>query len=220
MGMIVLYIILGIMAFITLLLFAYLRVTFSYRDERFVLYIRIGPICYKVPAKKKPRYRSLAKQLRGQKLSGPVEKQQKKQTHKEKQSVLDELRGDLSLPAFLSKIKDITIFLANRYAKKLHITAERLHITVGTGDSATTGVTYGVTVQSIAYLLEFLDNTVTLTPLTKDAVHIHADFAGIWDADIKVAIKIRIVHLLRVFLSALFILKSEQNGESQQNMKV
>ena len=73
--MIFLYIILGILALVLLLLFAYLSVACSYRDGTFSLYICVGPIRYKVPLEKKPRYRALAKQLRGQKLSKFSEKQ-------------------------------------------------------------------------------------------------------------------------------------------------
>lgn len=215
--MIFLYILLGILVLILLLLLAYLRVSFFYTGGAFALYIRVGPIRYKVPLEKKPRYRALAKQLRGQKLSKISEKQKEKQAKKEKTSVLDELKGDLPMPEFLGKIKDILLRLAARYAKKLHITAERLYITVGTGDPASTGIAYGVTVQSASYLLEFLDNTVTLTPLEKDAVQIRADFAGTWAADIRVAMKIRILHLLQALLSAFFMLKRTL---PQENMKV
>lgn len=215
--MIFLCIILGILALVLLLLLAYLRVAFSYRDGDFSLYVCVGPIRYKVPQEKKPHYRALAKQLRGQKLSKFSEKQKEKQTKKEKNSALDELRGDLPMPEFLGKIKDILLRLAARYAKKLHITVKRLYITVGTGEPASTGIAYGVTVQNASYLLEFLDYTVTLAPLEKDAVEIRADFSGTWNADIRVTIKIRTIHLLQASLSAFFMLKRTL---PQENMKV
>ncbi len=218
--MIVLFVLLGVFLLLFLLLLAYLRIGISYKDQSFCLYVQVGPILYKVPLQKMPRYRSLAKQLRGKKLSGQAEASKKKQVKKEKKAALNELRGDLSLPEFLSALKDISIRMAKRYSKKLHITVEELYITVGTGDPATTGIAYGAVVQSTAYLLEFLDCTVTLTPLPKDTVRINADFAGGWDAYIQVNLKIRIIHLLKVLFYTFFQLKSSMNTNEQPNMKI
>lgn len=218
--MIVLFVLLGVLLLLFLLLLAYLRIGISYKDQSFCLYVQVGPILYKVPLQKKPRYRSLAKQLRGKKLSGQAEASKKKQVKKEKKTALNELRGDLSLPEFLSALKDISIRMAKRYSKKLHITVEELYIIVGTGDPATTGIAYGAVVQSTAYLLEFLDCTVTLTPLPKDTVRINADFSGGWDAYIHVNLKIRIIHLLKVLFYTFFQLKSSINTNEQPNMKI
>lgn len=213
--MIVLYVLLGVLFLLLLLLWAYLRIGISYKDQSFSLNIQVGPVLYKVPLQKKTKYRSLAKQLRGKKLSREVETSEKKQAKKEKKNVLDELREDLSLPEFLIVLKDASIRLAKRYAKKLHITVEKLHITVGTGDPATTGIAYGAVTQSTAYLLEFLDCTVTLTPLSKDTVNINADFAGEWDACIQIKLKIRILHLLKALFYAFFQLKSSLDTNEQ-----
>ncbi len=203
-----LFVVLGIIVFLLLLLFAYLRVRISYRDQSFSLYVQIGPILYKVPLQKKSKYRSLAKQLRGKKLSASFDKKEKKRERKEKKNVLNELRGDLALTEFLSALKDISIRLAQRYAKKLHIKVEQLHIMVGGSSPAATGIAYGVAAQSTAYLLEFLDSTVTLIPLQKNAVHVTADFSGNWDACIQVKMKIRIIHLLQALFQTFFQLKS------------
>lgn len=217
---IALFVILGILAFLLLLLFAYLRIHISYRNQSFFLYMQIGPILYKVPLQKKPKYRSLAKQLRGKKLSAPFDKNEKKQGKKEKKNVLNELQEDLALTEFLSTLKDISIRLANRYAKKLHIKVEQLHITVGGSSPAATGIAYGVVAQSTAYLLEFLDSTVTLIPLHEDAVHVTADFSGNWDACIQAKIKIRIIHLLQALFQTFFHLKSAVDTNEQQNIKI
>ena len=64
-----LYVILGILALITLLLVSYLRVQLLYTNKTCTLHICIGPIRYKVPMQKKMQYRKLAKKLRKKKLS-------------------------------------------------------------------------------------------------------------------------------------------------------
>lgn len=214
--MLFLYVILGILALLILLLIAYLRIQIFYTNDIFSLYFCIGPIRYKVPMQKNTHYRTLAKKLRKKKLSAPSAISQKKE--KKKSQALEELRGDLPMPVFLKKLKDLLIGAAQRYAKKLHIQIERLRITVGTGNPATTGISYGICAQSTAYLLEFLDTAVTLTPLKKDAVQIHADFTGTWDAEIKGTVKIRIIHLLQALFKVFFSLKSytDDNSNTQQ----
>ncbi len=214
-----LFVILGIFVFLLLLLFAYLRILIFYRKQSFSLYVQIGPIRYKVPLQKKVKYRSLAKQLRGKKLSASFNNKEKQQKKKEKKNVLNELRGDLALTEFLSALKDISIQLANRYAKKLHIKVEQLHITVGGSSPAATGLAYGAAAQSTAYLLEFLDSTVTLIPLQKDAIHVTADFSGNWDANIQAKMKIRIIHLLQALFQTFFQLKSSVDTNEQENIK-
>ena len=210
--MIFLYVILGILALIALLLVSYLRVQLLYTDETCTLHICIGPIRYKVPMQKKVQYRKLAKKLRKKKLSSKAVSTAKKET---KQSqVLEELRGDLPLPVFLKKLKDVLIDAAKRHAKKLHIQIDRLRITVGTGNPASTGISYGICTQSTAYLLEFLDSAVTLAPLHKDAVQICANFTGDWDADIKGTVKIRVIHLLQALVTVFFSLKSNFDMDS------
>ncbi len=218
--MIVLCVLLGILLLLLLLLLAYLRIRIFYKDQSFSLYVQVGPILYKVPLQKKPKYRALAKQLRGKKLVGHAEKKEKKRGEKKKKNVLDDLRGDLPLPEFLSVLKDICIRLAKQHTKRLRITVEKLHITVGTGDPATTGIAYGAVAQSTAYLLEFLDCTVTLFPLQKDAVRITADFTGKWDACIQARLQIRIFHLLQVLFQTFFQLKSSLDTNEQQNIKI
>ena len=211
--MLLLSILLGILVLILLLLFAHLRITFLYKDKAPSLRLRIGPVRYTLSSSRKPRYRSLARRLRRKKLAC-VQKEQR-QVQKKEPGIWDEIRGDMSVPEFLGKIKDILLHLAARHAKKLRVTAARLHITVGAGDPASTGIAYGITAQSVAYLLEFLDNTVTLTPIKKDAVRVQADFAGPWKANVEVTAGIRILHLLQATLSAFFLLK----GTSQSNAK-
>lgn|GEM_PF-4143298 len=211
--LLLLSVLLGIFILILLLLLAHLRITLLYKDGIPSLYIQVGPIRYAFPLDKKPRYRSLAKRLRKKKLADMQKKQ--KPMKKKTPGVLDELRGNLSVPEFLGKIRDILHHLAGRYAKKLRVTAAQLHITVGTGDPASTGIAYGITAQSVAYLLEFLDNTVTLTPIKKDAVQVQADFAGSWKADIEVTAGIRTLHLLQAILSAFFLLKDTPQANAR-----
>ncbi len=209
--MIFLYVILGILALIVLLLVSYLRVQLLYTNEIFTLHICIGPIRYNVPMQKKVRYRKLAKKLRKKKLSSKAVSAAKEEN--KKSQVLEELRGDLPLPVFLKKLKDVLIDAAKQHAKKLHIQIDRLRIMVGTGNPASTGISYGICAQSTAYLLEFLDSTVTLAPLSKDVVQICADFTGGWDADIKGTVKIRVIHLLQALLTVFFSLKSNINPD-------
>lgn len=206
--MIFLYVILGIFALIALLLISYFRVQLSYANETCILHICIGPIRYKVPMQKKVRYRKLAKKLRKKKLSSRAVSAPKKEP--KKSQVLEELRGDLPLPVFLKKLKEVLLDAAKQHAKKLHIQIDRLRIIVGTGNPASTGITYGICTQSIAYLLEFLDSTVSLSPLGKDVVQILADF-NTWDANIKGTVKIRVMYLLRALLTVFFSLKNTTN---------
>ena len=171
---------------------------------------------------KNTHYRTLAKKLRKKKLSAPSAIPQKKE--RKKSQALEELRGDLPMPVFLKKLKDILIQAAGRYAKKLHIQIDRLRITVGSENAAVTGISYGICAQSTAYLLEFLDTAVTLTPIKKNAVQIQADFTGTWGAEIKGTVKIRIIHLLQVLFKVFFSLKSytdqDMNPQQRFNNKV
>ena len=99
--------------------------------------------------------------------------------------------------------------IAEKHAQKLHVTVNRLHITVGTEDPRSTAISYGGVAQSVSYLLEFLEHTVSLTPIRKDAVLVQADYLGTWDADVDLEIRIRIGSILRAALTAAFLFLSK-----------
>lgn len=89
-------------------------------------------------------------------------------------------------------VKTIRLILStffDRFAKFLTVRAVKLKIGVATGDAASTAILYGVVVQSVAYLLELIDNITNLKSLRYNDLNVYPDYTSeSFTADIKIVL--------------------------------
>ena len=103
----------------------------------------------------------------------------------------------------LTVIKDIFASVAPKLAKYLKITLAKIYIAVATGDAAKTAITYGVVSQSVAYLVEALDQNANLKG--KPDVSVTVDYlAEKTCADLEIKLSLRVWQVLYILLPALF----------------
>ena len=157
---------------------------------------------------KRFRKRLLKERLRAEKK---LLKKQKKIKAKKKNDVSAEQDEKKKLTAedIFSTIELVTE-LAGTFFKKLskHLKLDRLVviIDVGSDDPMKTALLYGGVSQAVAYLVEFLDNTVTLAPKYPERdVRVNADFLSeSFKMEIKLSASLRVWHVLDVLLSVAY----------------
>ena len=96
-------------------------------------------------------------------------------------------------------------FVLKDVSKKLRIKVKELRLSVGAPDASDTAIRYGAIAQGVAYLLEFLDENVSLT-VSDGAVSVDADFlSGKFGISADIIVGIRIISVLIIGIS--FVIK-------------
>ena len=194
--MVFLWILLGIVLFFVLLGAIPLRLRIRL-DDRFTLLAGIGPlVLFRTPKVQKPvnlrdfTYQKHQKRLQKERAArlkkkrkkqlSDEKKQKKKNTAAEKaeeiQKTAEEAgKKENKLEGILALVGCVLEGLPGLFGGfKCRI--YRLDITVGGKEAADTAKNFGIFSQSLAYLLEFLDNKTRLVPLREETVAIRADF--------------------------------------------
>lgn len=152
--------------------------------------VRISDYSYKKFARRKRRLlkeRSRALKKRQKAAQAPKAPAQKR--------TAADLVGTIRLLLALFKV-----FLP-RFLRHLRIDVARILITVGGPDPAATAITYGVVVQLVAYLLEYLDHITNLKSDKRSEVSVDVDFISEQTTyDIHFTFSLRIWHMLDIGL--------------------
>ncbi len=113
------------------------------------------------------------------------EKEKRKKAHlqaKRKRKRARRRKGDANAqpaPRLVESLSDITNLIKKLYKiarKGLKIHVKKMHIYVATEDAAKTAVVYGVVLQSVAYLLQFIETRVLHIRRDEGAMEIVADY--------------------------------------------
>lgn len=161
MHIIALYILLGIIALVTLLLCLQAHLYIVYENELRV-YIRVLFIKYfLIPEKKKKFKESKKKKQNAKKITI------KKRTADEKKS---------SLLDNLALIKEILSVFLKRFSKHLHVKVAKMHIKVGSPDAAQTAILYGAISGAVAGVIELIDSYTNLDKLKERSIIVEPDF--------------------------------------------
>ncbi len=229
---ILLYIILGIFAFLGIILSMRLKIYIRMTDV-FGLRAGLGPIVLTLaPSKpKKPidladftyekhQKRLKKERLKAQKKSEKAEKKkQAKALAKEAEKTAQEEAaasetGEEVKKFTLDAILDIVEFVLEelpRFASYIHTEIRMLDITVGGKDAADCAKKYGILAQSMSYLLELLDNGTAMKPIKPGTVTVNADFLStktVYKMDIR--IRLRLFSIVRVgFHTLVWFIKSK-----------
>ena len=209
----------------------------SYRDE-VKLFLRIAGIKIGVLPKeeKKIKYKKLSagkfrKLLRkrqaekdkkqGQKWARRKKKQEKKLARKDKKKKFAEdasnthaIVGKRSFTENVSLVRELLSVFFSRFGKHFRVKVARLNLTVASDDAAKTAIMYGVCAQSVAYILEILDNKTNIDYNKNAEVNVAVDYlAEKPSADIDIAFSLRVWHLLDIlFRVAVAAVKKHLNN--------
>lgn len=138
-------------------------------------------------AEKKKRLRASPKERRKEK--------RRKQLKKERRATLEEN---------LDLIKSILSFFFSRLFGHLRIDVTRIRIIIGSDEASKTAITYGIAVQSVAYILALLDKVSSVHGLKSRDVVVDADFLSEeTKVDIKIAFSIRLWHIFHLAFGSL-----------------
>ena len=101
-----------------------------------------------------------------------------------------------------------------RFNRYLYIKAVKIKIKVASDDAAKTAIMYGVCAQSVAYILEILDNKTNIDYNKNAEVNVAVDYlAEKPSADIDIAFSLRVWHLLDIlFRVAVAAVKKHLNN--------
>lgn len=155
--------------------------------------------------------RSKAQKIR-KKLEKKADKKRAKKAEKQKKKQHEKEHPTEKPKKSLSEILDL-ISLCRKLAAKvirkffghLRIDVARLHLTVATGDAATTAIAYGAVTESVALLYPVLESVKTFRVPDMADVDIRADFcADSMDADILISFSLRVWHVFDIAFGALF----------------
>ncbi len=196
--MIALYIILGILLFISLLLMLRLRITVSYQKVHGetaepAVYLGIGPAKIKLYPKKEKspnlsdfsakKYRRL---LESDKTAKP------KETKPEKQKKKNE-----ALPGGIGETFELVLELVEKFRGRLRCEILRLTADVATDDAAKTAYVYSAVSSAAMFLIEAIDSYTVLRLKSPKDVRIGADFDhSDYSCDIGIKFSIRIIGII------------------------
>ena len=204
------YIVGAILLFLGLLLSMKVNIVVSYKKELCVflriLFIKIRLFPKKVKLKEK----------KNKKKTVTEEK-----TDTEKKTA-EETKKTSPVNAIL-KTKDLILGLAKKTLGKLYVKFSSLNIVVACEDASKTALAYGATVQSVAYLMEALDNVSNVKVSRFSSINVDSNFISQKSSiEGKVIIYIRVISgiiLLFSLLKTYLVFKSNKQISEDENGK-
>ena len=222
--MIFLYILAGLLLLIAVILMIRLRITVSYRNGNGcegspAVYLGIGPVKIRLYPKKEKKlklsdyspkkYRKLIESGKSQKKS-PTQSKQKK-----------EKDGESVRPGSIGETFELVSELVEKFTGHLRCEIFDLKISVGTGDAASTALTYAAVSSAVQFLLETVDNFTKLKLKHPRNICVEPDFdGGGLICDISVRFSIRVLNILRAGKGFIInYLRTMLRLENQNNAK-
>lgn len=203
-----LIVILSALAFLLLLLLFRVRLVFTCREEvRVTAWVLCFPIVL-YPRRKKPK--------------PPKEKEEKKENKRRKSKKKrkeDSRKPKKSLPEKIRLVRALLAALLRRTRRYLHLRAVRAHISVATGDAASTAVLYGAVSAALSGLLALLDRAFNLKAPPGD-VAVFPDFTGEkTKADLKIVLSLRVFGALAILFSVAIAYVKVKLGSGKKTGK-
>lgn len=203
-----LIVVLSALAFLLLLLLFRVRLVFTCREEvRVTAWVLCFPIVL-YPRRKKPK--------------PPKEKEEKKEKKRRKSKKKrkeDSRKPKKSLPEKIRLVRALLAALLRRTRRYLHLRAVRAHISVATGDAASTAVLYGAVSAALSGLLALLDRAFNLKAPPGD-VAVFPDFTGEkTKADLKIVLSLRVFGALAILFSVAIAYVKVKLGSGKKTGK-
>lgn len=199
-----------------------------------VLFVRIrllpkkdkkkGPHSMSVRKAKKIKEKILSKEEK--KRQKKLEKQRKKQEEKEARASGKTKKKSVSeILEIIRDVTDIVKAVTKTFFGHLKVKVTRLHITVATGDAATTAIAYGAVCDALLHLFAILESVDGVSLPGRKNVSVNADYLSDSSAfDIKVSFSLRVWHVLHVGAVALiklvgYLLKKQEKDNGKHIIK-
>lgn len=203
-----LIVVLSALAFLLLLLLFRVRLVFTCREEvRATAWVLCFPIVL-YPRRKKPK--------------PPKEKEEKKEKKRRKSKKKrkeDSRKPKKSLPEKIRLVRALLAALLRRTRRYLHLRAVRAHISVATGDAASTAVLYGAVSAALSGLLALLDRAFNLKAPPGD-VAVFPDFTGEkTKADLKIVLSLSVFGALAILFSVAIAYVKVKLGSGKKTGK-
>ncbi len=203
-----LIVVLSALAFLLLLLLFRVRLVFTCREEvRVTAWVLCFPIVL-YPRRKKPK--------------PPKEKEEKKEKKRRKSKKKrkeDSRKPKKSLPEKIRLVRALLAALLRRTRRYLHLRAVRAHISVATGDAASTAVLYGAVSAALSGLLALLDRAFNLKAPPGD-VAVFPDFTGEkTKADLKIVLSLSVFGALAILFSVAIAYVKVKLGSGKKTGK-
>ena len=204
------YIVGAILLFLGLLLSMKVNIVVSYKKELCVflrvLFIKIRLFPKKVKLKEKKNKKKTVTEEKTDTEKKPTEETKK-----------------TSPVNAIIKTKDLILSLAKKTLGKIYVKFSRLNIVVACEDASKTALAYGATVQSVAYLMEALDNVSNVKVSRFSNINIDSNFISQKSSiEGKVIIYIRVISgiiLLFSLLKTYLVFKSNKQISEDENGK-
>ena len=147
-------------------------------------------------------------------------KAQKKKKHQKQHQEGKKKQKDPSKPTLSENLSMIFALLKKLYQAtngKFRLRVRRLHILVGTDDAAKTAILYGATVQSVSYILQWLQTHFIPIRRSPGAMTIDADFvSGKTSADIDLFCSLKIRRAIVIAIRMLMAYLKEKESLDQK----
>lgn len=198
------YIVGAILLFLALLLSLKVNIIVSYKEELTVylrvLFVRIRLFPKKVKLREK-------------------KKRQKKKVESTAEVLPEEGKKELSPVKVVWEIREAVLSLADKCLGELHFKFAKLNIEVGCSDAAKTALVYGTVVQSVAYLIEILDNISNVEISRFSKINVNSNFISQKSyADGKITLYVRVFSAFKILIHTLktyFAYKSTKDKLSE-----
>ncbi len=200
--MTVLCIFLFLLLLVFAVLFADISLVFVYKDE-FNFKIKLG--CFSISGKKIiDIIESREKNKDNSQVNTEETHQIKKQRKKKSPSDIVDL---------VSYITDLIKAILGQFCKYAKLKLCRVKISIATEDAAETALIYGAASSALYTALEFFDSFITIKKNYKN-IGIAPDFSSEeCRIDLKVILKVKIIHLLLAFIGISPVLASAKKGK-------
>lgn len=197
-------IVLAIIVAITVaLLFIRIKIVIKYTED-LIVYVKI--LFFKIKLVPKKEKKLKLSDYTHKKLDKKEKKQKAKELKKEKKKAekaeakkAESKEDKPGILETLGLIKNLVAAFFKYFFKYLRIDLSKINITVASEDAAKTAIMYGAISQSVAYIVEILDNTVNMKKKKDTEVSVAADFvAEKLSADIHIAFSLLVWQVLDI----------------------
>lgn len=215
--MIALWIVGGIVLFLSALLALPLHLIITYRET---VTVRARVLFFPItlyPRKPKSPKALAAAERRKQKKAAKRAKRGEKNPSKPTQAA--PTKEKRTLQENLALVRGIVAALFRKTGNHLRLKAARIHLRVATGDAATTALAYGATSASLSFLLAALDRVTKLQAKPGDVLVVADYLSEHSSADIKLVFTLRIWGAISTAFSAAMIFLKHRTARKTSKQK-
>ena len=195
---------------IVFLLLSWLKLTVSYNQKEGislnagVLFLNYDLIGDEKKAIKKKDYRINKFRRKSDKKIKKYRKKADKKSRTDKSVKKKTSFITKSPKELVEAIRDIFETFFKRFPGYLRIDCARLKISVGGEDAHKTAIHYGMTIQSVQYLVTSLERVTNVRCVKNTEISVSPDFVtGKWTADVKFVFKLRVIHVIKLGIGVI-----------------